>query len=148
MRSFSHLLTMAAPPTHTPLPVRVPRLTGEAARQPAATSQRGTGFPRTFDRNGDGLATIDIGSFEAGLPTLVINEIEADNAGSDSAEFIEIYDGGIGNTDLENTVLVFFDGSTDLSYHAIDLTGFSTNNEGYFLVGNSGVNGATATFPR
>ncbi|MDF1861660.1 MAG: choice-of-anchor D domain-containing protein [Verrucomicrobiales bacterium] len=108
--------------------------------------QRGTGFPRTFDRNGDGLATIDIGSFEAGLPTLVINEIEADNAGPDTAEFIEIYDGGIGNTDLDNTVLVFFDGSTDLSYHAIDLTGFSTNNEGYFLVGNSGVTGAAATF--
>jgi hypothetical protein len=108
--------------------------------------QRGAGFPRNFDRDGDGLATIDIGSFEAGLPTLVINEIEADNTGSDRAEFIEIYDGGTGNTDLENTVLVLFDGSNDLSYHAIDLTGFSTDNDGYFLVGNSGVAGATVTF--
>ena len=108
--------------------------------------QRGIGFPRAFDRDGDGTATIDIGSFEAGLPDFVINEIDIDDAGDDNFEFVEIYDGGVGNTDLVNVVLVFFDGSNDQSYHAIDLTGQSTDGDGYLLVGNVEIAGADVTF--
>ncbi|KAA3616604.1 MAG: T9SS C-terminal target domain-containing protein [Calditrichaeota bacterium] len=74
------------------------------------------------------------------LPTnLVINEVDADTPGSDALEFVELFDGGVGNTDLTGLVLVFFNGSDDASYAAYDLDGFSTDNDGYFLMGNAGV---------
>ena len=70
---------------------------------------------------------------------LLINEIDADQAGTDSAEFIELYDGGSGNTDLSGLSIVFYNGSDDASYLAFDLDGYMTNAMGYFvLCGNSG----------
>jgi hypothetical protein len=42
-------------------------------------------------------------------------------------------------------VLIFYNGSNDLSYFAIDLNG-STNAQGYYTVGNSGVAGVDQTF--
>ncbi len=71
--------------------------------------------------------------------TLVINELDADTAGSDTLEFIELYDGGSGNTSLNGYVLVNYNGSNNTSYNAIDLDGFSTNTEGYFVIGNADV---------
>ena len=70
---------------------------------------------------------------------IVINEVDADQAGSDSAEFVELYDGGVGSTSLDGLVLVFFNGSDDASYLAFDLDGFSTNDDGLFVIGNPGV---------
>ena len=37
---------------------------------------------------------------------LVINEVDADQAGSDRSEFIELYDGGAGNTPLDGFVII------------------------------------------
>jgi len=54
-------------------------------------------------------------------------------------------DGGVGNTALDGLVLVFFNGNDDKSYKSIDLDGNSTNSNGYFVVGNSGVNGVGDT---
>ena len=69
---------------------------------------------------------------------VVINEFDADQSGTDSAEFVELFDGGVGNTDLSGHVLVFFNGSSDSSYEAFDLSGHSTNSDGYFvLCGNA-----------
>lgn len=42
-------------------------------------------------------------------------------------------------------MLVFYNGGTDVSYFAIDLTG-STNAQGYYTVGNTGVAGVDQTF--
>jgi hypothetical protein len=70
---------------------------------------------------------------------IVINEVDADTAGSDALEFVELYDGGAGNTPLDGLVVVFYNGSNDLSYRALDLDGFSTNTDGYFLLGNTAV---------
>ncbi len=78
---------------------------------------------------------------------LVINEVDADTPGSDSAEFIELYDGGTGNTSLDGYVLVLFNGSNDTSYQAYDLDGFSTDTNGYFVLGNTGINGVQITVP-
>ncbi|MEZ4734093.1 MAG: lamin tail domain-containing protein [Caldilineaceae bacterium] len=78
---------------------------------------------------------------------LVINEVDADTPGSDTAEFVEIYDGGAGNTSLTGYTLVFFNGTNDQSYYALDLDGYSTDANGYFVAGNSGVALAAATFP-
>lgn len=70
---------------------------------------------------------------------LVINEVDADTPGTDVAEFIELFDGGVGGTALDGYVVVLFNGSNDLSYAAFDLDGFSTNADGYFVLGNAGV---------
>lgn len=71
-----------------------------------------------------------------------INEIDPNTPGSDTREFIELFDGGIGNTDLSGLVLVFWNGNTDTSYRAVDLNGYRTGSEGYFVVGNEGVGSA------
>ncbi|WP_340198552.1 lamin tail domain-containing protein [Ascidiimonas sp. W6] len=70
---------------------------------------------------------------------LIINELDADTAGSDVEEFVELYDGGSGNTSLSGYILVLYNGNGDTSYNTIDLSGFTTNAEGYFVVGNAGV---------
>ncbi len=73
------------------------------------------------------------------IVNLIINELDADTQGSDVLEFVELYDGGTGNTSLDGFVLVNYNGNNDASYNAFDLDGFSTNAEGYFVVGNAGV---------
>ena len=73
------------------------------------------------------------------VSTLIINEVDADTPGSDIAEFAELFDGGVGNTPLDGYVLIFFNGSNDQSYLAIDLDGYSTDANGYFVIGNSAV---------
>ena len=70
---------------------------------------------------------------------LVINEIDADTPGTDVEEFIELYDGGAGNTPLDGFVVVVYNGNGDTSYNSFDLDGFTTNEEGYFVLGNAGV---------
>ena len=56
-------------------------------------------------------------------PSVVINEVDADQTGTDSAEFVELFDGGAGNTALDGLVLVLYNGSDDASYLAFDLDG-------------------------
>ncbi|MCP4849914.1 MAG: lamin tail domain-containing protein [Verrucomicrobiaceae bacterium] len=75
---------------------------------------------------------------------LVINEIDADTAGFDTLEFIELYDGGTGNTPLDNHVLVLFNGAGGGSHGAyaiIDLNGLSTDTNGFFLAAQAAVPG-------
>lgn len=73
------------------------------------------------------------------VPSVVMNEIDADQAGTDSAEFVELYDGGAGFTSLDGLVLVLFNGNGDTSYDAIDLTGHTTDENGFFVVGSDTV---------
>ena len=77
---------------------------------------------------------------------IIINEVDADTPGLDAAEFIELYDGGVGNTSLDGLVVVLYNGNDDASYAAFDLDGFSTNAEGYFVLGNSGVSNVGLVF--
>lgn len=92
--------------------------------------------------NSDGL-----GSHSASCETLppadnvLINELDADTPSTDVVEFIELYDGGAGNTSLSGMVVVLYNGATDTSYAAYDLDGYSTDPSGYFVLGNSGVSG-------
>ncbi len=79
--------------------------------------------------------------------TIIINEIDADTQGSDSLEFVELYDGGAGNTSLDGLVLVNYNGNNNASYNAIDLDGFSTNTEGYFVIGNADVTNVDLVVP-
>ena len=85
-----------------------------------------------------------------GAGVVMINEVDADTPGTDAAEFVELYDGGIGNTPLDGMVVVFYDGTTtgtgNQSYVAFDLDGYSTDANGYFTMGNPGVAGASLLF--
>ncbi len=38
------------------------------------------------------------------VPEIIINEVDADQTSTDSAEFVELYDGGTGGTDLTGLV--------------------------------------------
>jgi endonuclease G len=81
-----------------------------------------------------------------GAGKVMINEVDADTLGSDAAEFVELYDGGVGNTPLQGLVVVFFEGATGTgkqSYAAFDLDGYSTDANGYFVIGDPGVAGAS-----
>ena len=109
--------------------------------------QRGEGFERVVG------SAVDIGAVEfvaasntGNTSNLIINEIDVDTPGVDEAEFIELYDGGVGNTSLDGHVVVLYNGSDNQSYGAYDLDGFSTNANGYFVLGNSGVNNVGLTF--
>lgn len=73
------------------------------------------------------------------LGSMLINELDSDTPGTDALEFVELYDGGAGNTPLDGLVLVFYNGSNDLSYAAYDLDGYMTDANGYFLLGNAAV---------
>ena len=89
------------------------------------------GTPGTFTLS----ITDDDGGAPPPPPDVVINEIDADQTGTDNAEFVELYDGGVGNTDLTGLALVFFNGSDDASYEpAFDLDGFTTDADGFFVV--------------
>ena len=89
-------------------------------------------------------ASIATGAFAQ--PSILINEIDADTPGTDSAEFVELTDGGVGNTALDGLVLVFYNGSNDQSYAAFDLDGTVTSSDGYYLLGNSGLPGVGTVF--
>jgi hypothetical protein len=71
------------------------------------------------------------------ISSVVINEINADNpGGTDTAEFIELY--GSPNATLDGLAMVFYDGASGNSYAAYDLDGYSTDNFGFFVLGNAG----------
>ncbi len=68
---------------------------------------------------------------------LFINELDSDTPGTDEMEFIELYDGGTGHLDLSGYALVLFNGATGKSYATFDLSGYRTNDDGFFLIGSS-----------
>ena len=71
--------------------------------------------------------------------TVLINEVDADTPGADSMEFIELFDGGSGNSSLGGMVIVLFNGTDDRSYKAFDLDGKKTNANGLFVLGNENI---------
>jgi hypothetical protein len=84
-------------------------------------------------------ATVDTGG-------LVINEIDYDQAGTDAAEFIEIYNGATGTVTLDGLSLFLVNGSpTSLaSYREIALTG-SLAAGAYLVIANAAVVVPTGT---
>ncbi|XP_013397520.1 uncharacterized protein LOC106164224 [Lingula anatina] len=72
-------------------------------------------------------------------PTVLINEINADSPGSDDKEFIELWDGGSGNTALNWIVLVLYNGANGQAYYTLDLTNERTDANGFYIVGGANV---------
>jgi hypothetical protein len=90
---------------------------------------QGTGGPRLVDSAGP-------------CPTaagLVINEIDYDQPGTDSAEFVEIYNPGTEEMSLAGVVLVLVNGLSSFEYARVELAdaGPSLPAGGYLVVGSS-----------
>jgi len=66
---------------------------------------------------------------------IVINEIDADQTSTDTAEFIELK--WTPSTSLDGFVVVLFNGSDDQSYAAYDLDGKSTDANGFFILAST-----------
>lgn len=109
----------------------------------------------TFTAMGEGylngtrtLSVTDDGT-DIPLTALYINELDCDQAGTDTLEFIELYDGGIGNKLMDGFIVVLYNGlgANDPSYLTLDLAGKRTNAQGYFVIGNASVPGVGLVIP-
>lgn len=71
-----------------------------------------------------------------------INELDADQDGTDTLEFIEIKTNPP-NTSLDGLIVVLFNGNNAIngSYNVIDLSGFTTDNNGLLIIGDTAVPG-------
>lgn len=86
------------------------------------------------------LGSMNVASPYAGL---VINEIDYDNIGTDSAEFVELYNAGSQPINLAGAALVLVNGSNNTEYTRVDLSPMGSLNVGqYGVVGASSVVGA------
>jgi endonuclease I len=74
--------------------------------------------------------------FNISYSQVFINEIDSDNLGFDTMEFVELKS-TTANFSLDGYVLVFFNETNNLSYFAIDLDGFTTDVNGIIHFGNS-----------
>ncbi|WP_394823965.1 M4 family metallopeptidase [Pendulispora albinea] len=71
---------------------------------------------------------------------LVINEVEYDEVGDDTQEFVEIYNAGGLPVNLSGYSLYLVNGIDDTSYSIVDLSGAASLNPGqYLVVGSRGV---------
>ncbi len=85
-------------------------------------------------------ATLEAQTLEAlvevvSLPDcLVINEVDYDQDGTDTAEFVELYNCSADPADLAGVFLVMINGGTNTEYHRVDLTEYGVLDPGAFLV--------------
>lgn len=92
----------------------------------------------------NGTDTIDV-TDDGDVPpftNLVINEVDADQTSTDSAEFVELYNLTGGAESLNGLVLVLINGNGDTVYNAFDLSGQMIGANGFFVVGAGTVPGA------
>ncbi|KAM8960407.1 uncharacterized protein RCH25_036104 [Pelodytes ibericus] len=71
---------------------------------------------------------------------LIISEVNADNPGADTAEYLELFHVGRQNISLDGYTLVFYNGKFNTAYKVLNLSGLSTDNRGFFLIGSLMVN--------
>ncbi|XP_028669894.2 uncharacterized protein si:ch211-183d21.1 isoform X1 [Erpetoichthys calabaricus] len=70
---------------------------------------------------------------------LLITEVNADNPKVDTREFVELQYSSGQKFSLDGYTLVFYNGNGNTAYKVLNLTGYTTDEEGFFLVGSSGV---------
>ncbi len=110
---------------------RDPDLVGDFVQHTDATGANGALFSPGTEADGDPFITPD--------PVFTINEIDADQTGTDAAEFIELYDGGVGGVSLDGLSVVLFNGNGETAYDAFDLDGEVTDENGFFVIGSENV---------
>tara|TARA_B100000795_G_scaffold92606_2_gene67730 strand:- start:26767 stop:28467 length:1701 start_codon:yes stop_codon:yes gene_type:complete len=67
--------------------------------------------------------------------SIQIIEIDADQTSTDDMEFLEIRTAS-SNQSLDGYIVVFYNGSDNESYRTVDLSGFSSDANGYFIIGS------------
>jgi hypothetical protein len=77
---------------------------------------------------------------------VVINELDSDQLGTDTGEFVELYNNSSNPVSLDGVVLVFYNGANNTSYLTVNLSGNTIAANGYFVVGNSAVPNVGVTF--
>lgn len=89
---------------------------------------------------GTSMATATVSITEAPIGTLVINELDYDNPGTDTVEFIEILNISNSAVDLSNLAVVFINGASTVraEYSRVRLTG-SLPAGGYLVVASPGM---------
>jgi len=75
-------------------------------------------------------------SFSTSQAALVINEIDYDQSGTDTAEFIELFNNGSGSLVLDGYRLDLINGAGGGAsvYSSIDLSGMNIGSMGYFVI--------------
>jgi hypothetical protein len=87
---------------------------------------------------GGGEQTATVSVVELAPLGLVINELDYDQTGADSAEYIELFNGGAAAVDINGFDLVFVNGSGGATYRTVSLTGSLAPLQ-YLVVGPQGV---------
>lgn len=67
---------------------------------------------------------------------LMISEVNSDNPKLDTHEFVELFHTSGTRTVLDGYVLVLYNGKGSTAYRIVDLTGHSTDERGFFLIGS------------
>jgi hypothetical protein len=95
------------------------------------------------------LATIIGFFFAASLAEaqILINEVDSDTPGSDTAEYVDLVNAGLSDVSLSGLSLVFYNGANDASYFALNLNPAITLGPGaFYVIGNPGVPNVAQTF--
>jgi hypothetical protein len=83
-----------------------------------------------------GAALLCIGASASSQASVLINEIDYDQPGSDSAEFIELYNSAVTPLVLDGYTLALINGSSGDAYHSFDLSGLQIAANGYLVICN------------
>ena len=78
-----------------------------------------------------GFMLLGISSAQAAV---IINEIDYDQPGSDTAEFIELFNPGASPVSLDGYTIDLVNGSNGSAYSSFDLTGLSVSANGYLVL--------------
>ncbi|HEY5925052.1 MAG TPA: lamin tail domain-containing protein [Kofleriaceae bacterium] len=78
-----------------------------------------------------------------GAPAIVINEVDYDNVGTDSSEYLELFNPSGGSTSLAGLAVVLVNGATNTEYAIVDLSPLVSLSPGKYLV----IGGASVTVP-
>jgi hypothetical protein len=87
-----------------------------------------------------------LGAYQIQAQNVLINEVDADQVGSDTLEFVELV--GLPGASLDGYCLVLFNGgdANNASYRAVDLTGQAIPASGFFVIGSSYVPNVNLNF--
>lgn len=91
--------------------------------------------------NGSATLQVEDDGLDRPPSAVFINEIDSDQPGADTGEFIELYVGEPAARALDGYVVVLFNGnhSANGAYTVIDLAGHSSDAHGFFVIGNASV---------
>lgn len=73
-------------------------------------------------------------------PRLIINEIDYDEVGTDSTEFVEVLNKGTNTINLSHYALAFINGANNLEYLRVDLNGLIASGQ-YLVVASTNLTG-------